>query len=157
MKNEIIVMLPEKDLILKKSIFDYLPFCEDKIYVVNYIAEEELLLMKEQINCEGRLREREPNFDFSYPLHHYLLFHHPKNTFTHVYDEEHPKKNGSYYIKDGKLFYDEMLIPFPNNGLFYNTKKNFKIYTTSTFQDILNYYFQEEVKVSTLKLVKKGE
>ena len=149
-----IVLLPEKDMILKESILDYLPLCEDKIYVVNHVSEEEFLLMKEQINREGRLRERDPNFDFSYHLHHYLLFHHPKNAFTYVYDEEHPKKNGSYYIKDEKVFYDEMLIPFPNNGLFYNTKKDLKIYTTATFQEILNRYdnsLEESIKRKKVK------
>ncbi len=157
MENEIIVLLPKKDVILKESIFDYLPLYENKIYVVNHVSEEEFLLMKEQINREGRLRERDPNFDFSYHLHHYLLFHHPKNAFTYVYDYDHPKKNGSYYIEDGKLFFSEMLIPFPNNGLFYNTKKDLKIYTTATFQNILKYYTQEKGKETTLQLVKKEE
>ena len=157
MENKIIVMQPEKDVIVKKTIYDYLPLCEDKIYVVNHVSEEEFSTMERQIYTMGRLRERDPNFDFSYHLQRYLLFHHPKNAFTYVYDYDHPKKNGSYYIEDGKLFFSEMLIPFPNNGLFYNTKKDLKIYTTDTFQEILNVYKPEEFKEATLALIKKEE
>ncbi len=159
-ESEIIIMHQNQDKILRESLYTYLHNLQDSSYLVNHVSEEEFSIMKEQINQKGYLSERNRPFDFSYHREYYLLFKYQKSKKTYVNDYNSFKTTGTYLLEENHLTYYEALIPFPNQGIFYTIEPDFKIYTTESFQDILNHYQKTDtffLETEELKRVKKNK
>ena len=95
--------------------------------------------MKKQIITTGRLAERNPHSSVEYDKFGYLLANDIENEIIRITNSS--DKSGSYYLDDNEILcYDSDMKPFDKDSQFSKKIMGIKVYTTETYDDIINAY-----------------
>lgn len=115
-------------------------FYSNDAYYVYSVSNSEFFTIRDCINYFDTYDEFKksvlPNYDDS----KYLLFYDPTTKITEIANPNENVVKGSYYLKDGKMFYDEKMASHSHKLNFDNDEKTI-IYTLETYENVLMSYF----------------
>lgn len=145
--NKIIVMDEDFDKEININLYTFIEqlYKADIPFVVCHVTEKEYSKMWQQVSKTRILNERlSGSDDYGYNRNRYLIGNNIKEKILEIADYNDLHKKGSYFIKDNEIVFDENAWQFTNNplGLGYSgiSFLGKRIYTTETFDDVINHY-----------------
>ncbi len=127
------------------TIYEFIDLYKDLAFYVCNVSEDDYIKICSQMDLNGMaLKNHKCNFD----EFRYLMANDIKNEIIRIADCDKENINGSYYInKEGTLCYDDRMLKFYKDPKFAKEFAGVKIYTTETYQDIINFYeYNDNVK-----------
>ena len=154
MKNNetVIMMTEEKDSIVNMDLYSLIETFSRSFYpfVVCHVTDDEYKLMQNEIMHGSYLPERySKETDYGYNKNRYLLGYNCVEKVIEIADYNHScdkESKGRYYIANGILNYDESRYPF-TSGYQHVFMQSCRIYTTKTFEDIIDYYKKNKIAI----------
>lgn len=142
--DKIIIMNGKRDIILDSNIYEYIDSqYKYKIkFTLCHVTEEEFEIMKKQIKMWG-LKERLSkidNMNLGYDKLRYLIDYNPVLDILNIADYDNPDKIGAYKIDETGISYDEKMKQFPMYTSSEKLNEGFKVYTTATYEEIIEHY-----------------
>lgn len=148
-KKSVIAVYDDKDKILPMTIYDFIEQHRfERFYVCN-VLENDFEIMKNQI-LYGYLDERDPyKKECAYNKYRYLLVNDISTEKIRIANCDSDDFQGAYYIdKENTLCFDEKMVPFHRDYITAQCARGIKVYTTESFQDIINHF--KNVNIDTL-------
>lgn len=141
-QQSIIIMGQAKDKILSMTLYDFIDLYRSIPFYVCNVTEEEYENMKIQINNNGVLNERNArNTNCGYNKFNYLLANDTKNNTLFLSNYNASEKIGSYFINQkNELNYDNQMYQFSKLPIQGNYIQGIKVYTTESYEDVINEY-----------------
>lgn len=138
-EQSIITMNEANDKIISISIYDFIKYYRNCPFYVCTVSNDQYKQMKKQIITTGRLAERNPHSSVEYDKFGYLLANDIENEIIRITNSS--DKSGSYYLDDNEILcYDSDMKPFDKDSQFSKRIMGIKVYTTETYDDIINAY-----------------
>lgn len=138
-EQSIITMNEANDKIISISIYDFIKYYRNCPFYVCTVSNDQYKQMKKQIITTGRLAERNPHSSVEYDKFGYLLANDIENEIIRITNSS--DKSGSYYLDDNEILcYDSDMKPFDKDSQFSKKIMGIKVYTTETYDDIINAY-----------------
>lgn len=138
-EQSIITMNEANDKIISISIYDFIKYYRNCPFYVCTVSNDQYKQMKKQIITTGRLAERNPHSSVEYDKFGYLLANDIENEIIRITNGG--DKSGSYYLDDNEILcYDSDMKPFDKDSQFSKKIMGIKVYTTETYDDIINAY-----------------
>lgn len=141
--DKIIVM--EQDKILNMNIFEFIEnqYKYQNNFIVCHVTKDEYKIMVKQIKNDGCLKEkysRIDNLNLGYDKFRYMIAYNPKTNVIHLADYNNPDKIGTYIIDENGISYNEKMKQFYKEHYLAEIMKGPKVYTTTTYEEIVNHY-----------------
>ena len=146
MCNKIIVMYEDIDKQLNMSVYNCIGIqhWNSDSLLICHVTDEEYQIMLDQIKYEGSLYERMLRIvkpDIGYDKFRYMAAYSPRDCRLYLANYEDSKQKGSYFVDENGITFDKDLPPFPENrNILAGISMIPKIYTTETYQNMLDYY-----------------
>lgn len=138
-EQSIITMNEANDKIISISIYGFIKYYRNCPFYVCTVSNDQYKQMKKQIITTGRLAERNPHSSVEYDKFGYLLANDIENEIIRITNSS--DKSGSYYLDDNEILcYDSDMKPFDKDSQFSKRIMGIKVYTTETYDDIINAY-----------------
>lgn len=153
--SKLIVMLEDWDQEIIYSLYEYvdLLYASHINFLVNHVTMEEYEEMQKEIKC-GFLDERFSNRveeGLKYNKFRYLMTSDYKSRNISIADYNDFNKVGNYTVDEDGLHYNPDKLQFPVDCFLSGQRRQITVYTTETYDDVVNYYKELENKKMILK------
>lgn len=156
--QNIIVMFEKEDKILEISLYEFMKLYDYTSYLVCSVSVSDFENQIKQIKINKKLDERDPEKSkCSYNNSNCLLAKRKNNNIIRIANYNDKNIEGSYYLSNDKIHYDNQMIRFDKDDSFCQSfEYEIKAYTTENFEDIINSYKQDNISLDKVKqLIKK--
>ena len=155
-KRKIIAMYHNKDIELNIDLYEFIyeRYKYATPFIVCHVTEDEYKEMLTQIK-KGYLNERNNKIkrnELGYNKSRYMVAYNPILNNITIADYNNYEKLGNYTIDDFyNITYNEKGIPFPKDKSINRYIKGIKVYTTITYEELINYYLTLKQETDTLE------
>ena len=150
--NSIIVMFNFGDKELNMPLYDFLDaqYRFETSILVCHVTPVEYKIMQTQIKSSDHhcLQERLPRVTskMEYDMFRYVVVYDQKYNHLLVSDYDNVQTKGSYIIDENGIHYDK--DAYPITKLPYTISRGLKIYTTESYNDIVEHYkHQQDIEI----------
>jgi hypothetical protein len=146
LKQSIIVIFDDKVKILPLSIYNFIELYKNTPFYVCNVNKKDYEKMCEQV--------KNNSFETNKYLSLYLLANDVENKIIRIASDCH---QGSEYIdENNKLCYSSEIYQFYKDPIFKSSMPSIKVYTTETYEDIINSYKLNSINNDKIKILKKA-
>lgn len=157
-QRKIIAMYKNKDIELNIDLYEFIyeRYKYATPFIICHVTEDEYKEMLNQIKT-GLLNERNKNLlkeEIGYNKSRYMVAYNPILNNITIADYNDYEKLGNYTIDDFyNITYNEQGLQFPKDKNINKYISGIKVYTTITYEELINYYLTLKQETDTLELI----
>lgn len=149
--NKIIELSENKDKIVNMDLYTYIGIkhnCREN-FVVCHVTEDEYEMLSNCITMGVQLPERIPGLvSYGYNRNRYMMLSNIAEGVIELSNYDDPKGETRYFIENGELKCDENTRSFIHSRGKSVGFGGLRIYTTETFQNVIEHYCPKELAVN---------